>query len=563
MRRTDAHVPHTLLKAALSLHEEGKFEEAEKVYRSVPRSSPEYCSALTLLGTLCLQRGRNAEGITLIKRSLAINPQQPTAYNSLGNAFRDLGQYTEALDNYDQTVALSAEFAEAWYNRGVVLNELARYLEAIESYGRATVLRPTYAKAYNNRGNAFNDLGRYDEALMDYDRALALRPNDATIYSNRALALGMLNRYDEALASCARAIEIDRHYPLAYVSLGMIYSDLKRYDEALASCERALALDPACVNALLFRAELKLLLGDWAGDAWEAYELRWKKPAHALQAARYCHTPWTGEDNLSGKTILIWSDQGLGDTVLGARYVPMLEALGAKVYFEVQASLVDLLSTVSQSVNVLARGDDLPECDFQCSVMSLPRAFKTTTETVPATVPYLRVGPNKQEFWRAKLGAKKKPRVGIVWSGSGRMGKRPTLVRDIPFSGFQRLIQPDFDYFVLQQDVRPCDAEPLASRPEVRHFQGMLETFSDTAALVAEMDLIISVDTSVAHLAGALAKPLWLLLPHPPQPFMTVLGRKDCPWYPTARIFRQSQQNDWSLVIDQVIKELHNLELFS
>jgi tetratricopeptide (TPR) repeat protein len=560
MRRTDAHVPHALLKAAISLHEAGELDEAERVYRSIPRTNPGYCSALTLLGTLHIQRGDAAEGLKLIQRSLVINRQQPTAYNSLGNAFKDLKRYPEALDNYDRALALNAEFAEAWYNRGVVFSKLERFPEAIESYGRAIAIQPTYARAFNNRGSVFRTLGQYEEALRDYDRAIALMLNDPAIYTNRAIVLFALRRYDDALASCDKAIAVDPDYPNVYCAQSAVYRALKQYPEALLGYQRAIALKPDYADAWVKQGFLKLLLGEWSQDAWDALEwwrLKDDTGSNARIMARSLGKPlWDGAGNITGKTILIIQEQGFGDIIFAARYIPMLVALGAKVVCEAPSTLTELITSVSHLTTVVLPDDPLPDFDLWCPMMSLPRAFRTTLETVPARVPYLGPVPSKVNEWHERLGPKTKPRIGIMWSGSGWLNGKVDKDRNIPLPDFQRVIQSSCEYFVLQKELLPEDIALLDTLPDTKRFSDMLETFSDTAALISEMDLIISIDTAVAHLAGALGKRVWVLLSEPLIPFWPVVGRKDCPWYPTARLFKQTRSGEWGSVLDQVAEEL-------
>jgi tetratricopeptide (TPR) repeat protein len=550
------HHPDALLTEAISLHRAGHLDPAEKIYRTILASDRKYFSALTLLGMLCLQRGDRQEGIKLTGRSLAINPSQPDAYYNRGNALNDLKRYAEAVADYDRALALHRAFPEAWNNRGSALKELNRYDDALASYGEAIAHEPAFVGAYNNRATVLTELGRGAEALRDYDKALALQPNVAFLHYNRGHVLGELKRYDDALASFQQAIALKPDYAEAHVSRGGVLHAMTRYDEALASCDQAIVLKPdyaeahegrggvlhamklydealaSCDQAIVLKPDyaeahhhkacLQILLGQWDG-AWESYEWRWKKKGqtNGVRQFRFDGRPvrhfqqplWLGEENPTERTILLHAEQGLGDTILFCRYVPMVEALGAKVVVEVPAVLFGLISTVSRSAHVVLEGSSLPSFDFHCPLMSLPFAFKTTLNTVPANVPYLAVEPHKQKEWRERLGPKTRPRVGLVWSGSGQS---LNVKRDVPFAEFQRIIRPGLDYSVLQKGIRPEDKELLARRREITIYENALDNFADTAALAAEMDLIISIDTSVAHLAGALGKPIWLLLPEPP-----------------------------------------------
>jgi hypothetical protein len=303
-------------------------------------------------------------------------------------------------------------------------------------------------------------------------------------------------------------------------------------------------------------AFLKIRLGEWK-EGWELYEWRWRtKGIEPLRRAFDCAL-WLGKDILADKAILLHAEQGLGDAMLFCRYVPMVEALGAKVVVEVPFPLVGLVSTVSPTAHVVAKGSSLPDCDFHCPLSSLPLAFGTTPATVPTIIPYLSVQAHKQKEWRDRLGFKTKPRVGLVWSGSGKLSSGPDIKRDIPFSRFQRIMIEGVDYCCLQKDIRPADSEVMSNRGDIAVYADMLETFADTAALVSEMDLVISIDTSVAHLACALGRAVWILLPaRSTSSFLApISGRKECLWYPAARPFTQRHPGDWNSVLSQVTEE--------
>jgi tetratricopeptide (TPR) repeat protein len=591
--------PDALLMEAMTLHRSGNFERAESSYRAVLSHDPRDYRALTLLGTLCIQRDRHAFGIKLLHRSLSINPRQPNAYNTRGNSLRVTGRFDDALASYDAALALDQGFAEAWYNRAVTLLELAQPAEALASYNKAITLNPQYARAYNNRGNIFKDWHLYEKALLDYDKALALGLEDAFVYENRADVLAGMKRYDEALASCAKASELNPADAAVIARSALILAMMKRYDDALASSERAIALDPRCAEAGLAeswvlwqlnrfgdaiaaidralarnpddchalrrnKGWMKILLGDWE-EGWKLYD-SWLSSSIGLRDCK----KWSGDDTLTGKTVLLESDQGFGDAIQFCRYVPMVEALGAKVIIQVPAALYHLIATVSATARVILRSDPPQTFDYYCPLSSLPFAFRTTVTTVPAQTPYLGVDPSKRKQWRDRLAPRTRPRVGLVWScgGRGRVAQRSKggrwkevldSQRNIPFSVFQGFVTPGYDYYVLQKDISPEDRNALSGRPDITAYDNTLDSFADTAALASEMDIIISVDTATAHLAGALAKPVWILFPHSHGNLLALLGREHSPWYPTARIFRQTQPDDWESVICRVKTELETL----
>ena len=541
-----------LLSKAISLHQAGNLNEAEALYRTILSSNSKHFDALTLLGNIYFHRGNLEEGVRLIGLSLDINPKQPGALNNRGNALCDLKRYDEALTSFDTAIALKPGYAEAYNNRGNALNDLNRPDEALASCNQAIALKPGFAEACNNRGNALNDLNRPDEALASFDQAIALNPGYAEAYYNRGNALKDLKRPDEALPSYDQAIALKPGYAEAYNNRGVAFNDLKRHAEALASYDQAIALNPGYPETYSNKGVLKILLGEYE-EGWELYEWRLKLDVAKKFTRNFPKPLWLGKESLADKTILLHTEQGLGDSVQFCRYVPMVEALGAKVVLEVQEPLVGLISTLKDSIRVIPRGSPLPEFDCHCPLMSLPLAFKTTVSTIPAKIPYLATDPNKQKLWQKKMGAKTKPRIGLVWSGA--QIHQNDHNRSIPLDLLYPLLDLDLDFHCLQKEIRPLDRELLVKHRQIKTYENDLNDFSDTAALVSEMNLVISVDTSVAHLAGALGKPVWILLPFAPD-YRWMTEREDSPWYPTARLFRQSQIGDWTSIIAKVAAEL-------
>jgi hypothetical protein len=447
-------------------------------------------------------------------------------------------------------------------NYGNLLYDMHRLEAALNLYDRLLELAPNdidaLAGAWSNRGLALSKLNRHDEALASCDKAVALQPDAVYVYNNRGEVLAKMNRHRDALASYEQAIAVNAVGAEKHLGpRNMLGQDAAR-DETLARYDRTALFDLA--QSYFAMAFLKIRLGEWK-EGWELYEWRWRtKDIEPLRGAFDCPL-WLGKDTLADKAILLHAEQGLGDAVLFCRYVPMVEALGAKVVVEVPVPLVGLVSTVSPSARVVAKGGSLPDCDFHCPLSSLPLAFGTTPATVPANIPYLAVQAHKQKEWRERLGVKTKPRVGLVWSGSGKLSNGPDFKRDIRFAQFQRIMIEGVDYCCLQKDIRPADSEVITNRSDIAVYADMLENFADTAALVSEMDLVISIDTSVAHLAGALGRAVWVLLPaDSTSSFLApISGRKGCVWYPAARLFTQQRPGDWVSVLNQVAEEQRTL----
>jgi tetratricopeptide (TPR) repeat protein len=575
-----------LTQDAVAAYQRGATAEAERLCRLALDAKPDYFDALYLAGIIAEQSGRAEEAVGLLSKAVAVNPSIADAHYNRGVALGELKRTAEALESYERAIALRADYADAYFNRGVALAELDRPTEAVESYDRAIALKPDYAEAYNNRGIALSRLRRYVEALASYegaiahkpdyaraynnrgvalreldrsaqalesyDRAIALRPDYAEAYNNRGIALAELDRPEEALESCERAVALRPGYAEAFYNRGNALRDLCRIKEAVDSYERAIALAPDYASAHWNLADCRLLLGDFA-LGWQEYEWRWKSAENDNGLREFEQPLWLGAQTLKGRTILLHSELGVGDTFHFCRYAKEVAALGANVVLEVQPSLLTLLADLEGVAQVVARGAPLPAFDYHCPLMTMPLVFKTDLATIPANIPYVRSDPARVAAWREKLGNKSKPRVGLVWSGSMLLknDKRSmALAEMLPLAGDWA------EWVCLHKEVAESETDLLASRPDVRFVGGELKDFADTAALLDLMDIVVSVDTGVAHLAGAMGKPVWILLPFIPIDWRWMLDREDSVWYPTARLFRQSANRDWASVIGRVNEEL-------
>jgi Tfp pilus assembly protein PilF len=481
----------------------------------------------------------------------------PRELFDLGLKFNALNRHQKALDSFDLAIQLQPDFFEAHGNRGAMLAALGRHDDAIESYRKAIAIRPDFADAHSNLGSALTHLQRYDEALASLDRAIALRPDHADALYNRGNALKPLQRYEEALASYDRAIALRPNHADAHNNRGQVLRELERYDEALASYDRALALQPQHVMAHCNAAALRLLTGDFE-RGWVHFEWRWRKKSVIAANRNFPHPMWRGEP-IAGKTILIHSEQGLGDTIQFCRYVPLVAARGAQVIFEVQKTLREIMVPLAAEAQVTAKGGPLPAFDLHCPLVSLPLAFGTRLETIPPAAGYLSAPAQRMTAWQSRLDGKPCPRIGLVWSGNP--GHERDRERSIDLRAFMPLLDAagaKVTFVSLQKGVRGEDAALLSERADILDYGTGLADFSDTAALISQLDLVISVDTSVAHLAGALGKPVWILLTYFPD-WRWLLGRDDSPWYPAARLFRQDKSRTWDGVIARVRQALRQL----
>jgi tetratricopeptide (TPR) repeat protein len=536
----------------LALHQQGKLEQSERLFEEVLQRQPNHFEALHLLGVIALQTRRTERGVELISKAIGLNANVATARNNLGNALMDLRRPEEALASYDKAIALRPDFAEAYVNRGNALRTLKRHTEALASYDKAIALKPDYAKAYNNHGNILRDLNRPTEALASYDKAIALKPDYVEAYSNRGAALRDLKRPIDALASCDKAIALRPNYARAHNNRGAALMDLKRPKEALASYDKAIALKPDYAKAHLNQGLCLLLMGRLE-QGFRQYEWR-KKKSEPIGVRHYPQPAWLGEENIAGKTLFIYWEQGFGDTIQFCRYAKLAEARGAKVIMSVQQPLLRLLKQISSTIQVVNQNEEPTHFDYHCPLLSLPLAFGTTLETIPAEHHYLKADQKLRSVWLARLPPKTKPRIGVVWSGTA--SQQYDHYRSIELQQFLPILSPDVDWICLQKEIRENDFPVLRQTDRIAFFGDDLRDFSDTAALLDLMDLVITVDTSIAHLAGAMGKPVWILLPYVPGDWRWLLDRDDSPWYPSARLFRQRQIGDWAGVIDQVRREL-------
>ncbi len=520
------------------------------------------------MGVIAARSNDLSKAAELIGEAILADPTNPAALSDRGVALKALRQFEGALADFDQAITVQPDYAPAYNNRGNLLRELRQWDAALASYDRAVEIDPRYSDAHNNRGVLLTDLNRWEAAVASFDEAIAANPAHADALCNRGVALERLDRPDAALASYDRALRLDPAHVLALANRGNVLRQLQLVNSALSSCNRAIALSPNLAAAHQNKAMALLSLGELE-TGWAELEWRWKNENNALFAERrgFRQPLWLGEAAPSGRTLLLHSEQGMGDTLQFCRYAPMAARSGAEVVLEVPQPLVSLMSTLEGVSRVVARGAPLPDFDLHCPLMSLPLAFKTTLGSIPANVPYLHADAHKSRLWEERLGARTGLRVGLVWSGGFRPNQPEIWAvdnrRNIPLAMLAPLRHPAVEFYTLQKG-EPAESELAKLRsnrwdgPPLIDFTDRLHDFADTAALIEQLDLVISVDTSTAHLAGALGKPVWIL-----NRFDTcwrwLLDRPDSPWYPTARIYRQESAGNWASVVRQVAADLAGL----
>jgi tetratricopeptide (TPR) repeat protein len=534
---------------------QGRLDEAVACYQRalqlLPAAAVAYrASIYSHLCNVLQQQGKSREAVACGRQALQLQPESAKAHNNLGNALRDQGQLEQAEAAYRRALALDPQFAEAHHNLAIVAREQGKLADSIASSRRALELKPDYAGACNNLGLALQDEGRTDESLACYRRALELKPDYAEAQLNLGNVLRDRAELDEAIACYHRALELKPDYSEAHGNLGTAFYDQGKLDDALACYDRAVALKPDSAEARFNRCVVWLLLGNLR-EGWPEYECRWR--TKQFQPLPFRQPLWDGQP-LPGKTILLHAEQGLGDAIQFIRYAPLVQQAGARVVVECQRPLLRLLAGCRGVDKLIGRGDDLPPFDVYAPLLSLPGIFQTRLDNVPAEVPYLFAAPSLVEHWRGRLLNLPGFKVGIAWQGaSGHLRDR---WRSIPLRYFAPLAEiAEVRLVSLQKHGGSDQLAEVAEQFQVVDFAEELDEaagpFMDTAALMTQLDLVITSDTVTAHLAGALGVPVWVALPAVPD-WRWLLDRSDSPWYPTMRLFRQQKPADWTGVFDEI-----------
>jgi len=565
----------------------GRLDAAEQLVREALRTKGRSAAALCNLSVILQHQDHYEEALINLDKALRIEATNLTALNNKGHVLWRLKRPEEALEFLNRALSLKPDYADALVNRGNVLTDLKRFEEALSDYDAALKTSARDAVVMNNRANVLWALDRRDEALKTYEAAFAINSKDLSIlkdygsalmYSDREVdalrcfesalerkpddiyftykrgtALAKLDRFEEALACFDQALEFEAANVDALNGRGNALSALSRAAEAIASYDRALTIAPETPESHWNRSLTLLRLGEFE-EGWREYEWRWKTANFPSKIRNFEQPLWLGEPSLAGKTILLHAEQGFGDTLQFGRYIPLVAGLGAKVIVEVQPSLKCVFSSVEGASLVIGVGEDIPAFDFHCPMLSLPLALNTQLDTIPRNVPYLNADANRTSKFcdlRRQTGERL---IGIAWAGRTTFGGDKTrsigLERITPF-----LSVPGVRFVGIQKDLRPGDKEIIEKYPNLYWVGDQLMDFGDTAGLMSTLDLVISSDTSVVHLAGALGRPVWVLLEHTPD-WRWLLDRVDSPWYPAARLFRQPNPGNWESVISAVIDEL-------
>lgn len=529
------------------------YDAAIKYLKGAVQLDPNSFEGFYNLALTLEKRGKLNEAVDCYQKAIQINPDFIDAHINLGNVFLSEGKLDEALDCYQKITELNPNDARIYYNLGIAFQDKGQHDTAIFCYQKVLQLNPQFVDAYNNLGNALIEKKQFDEAIPYLQRAIQLNPNLATAYVNLGIALNEKGQFDEAISYFKKALQLDPQYDMAYYNLGRTFHYYGRLDEAITYFKKAIELNPTYADAH-YGLSLTFLLSGNFREGWKEYE--WRKKLKDYYQRNFPKPLWNGF-NIIGKSILLHAEQGFGDNIQFIRYAPLVAQCGAKVFVECQKELKLLFQKVDGVNQVIARGEQLPEFDIHCPLLSLPLIFNTMIETIPTNIPYLSVDSILMQEWRNKVTNKhSKLKIGLVWAtGIGDLSK----LKSFPLDTFSPLAQFDnITFYSLQKGEAAKQAKNPPKGMKLIDYTDEINDFSDTAALIKNLDLVISADTAVAHLAGALGNPVWTLLPSV-SIYQWMLHREDSPWYPTMKLFRQPSQGDWESVIDKVIDELQKL----
>jgi len=536
-----------------ALQAAGKPKEAIACYENALAINGKHSEACFNLGCIFQELGELDRSMAFYQQAISIHPGHATAHNNLGNVLQALERPDEAVRCYQQAISIQPDYAVAYNNMGNVLRKQENLEAALTCYVKALTLKPDYLDAAIQYSDALREAGRLDAAVQMFEQVVNVVPDNAEVHRNFGDALRRLGNLEAAAEHCRKAIALMPTDADAHVNLGNALYDAGIVSEAISCYKQAIALRPDHVLSKMNLAITQLKSGDFL-SGWKNYEWRWNQKLAKGQKREFVQPLWLGEP-IQGQRILLYGEQGLGDCIQFLRYLPMVHAAGGRIILEVPYRLKRLVAQLAGIEESVAFGDFLPSFDWQCPLVSLPLVFATDSDSIPATVPYLGVPSNACQEAQSYPWPSKGLRVGLAWAGNPK--NQNDRFRSIPFANFQALFGiQGIHLFSLQ--LGEALEQLVRSGASVTDLAPLTADMADTAAFIANLDLVITVDTSIAHLAGALGKPVWILLPCNAD-WRWLTEREDSPWYPTARLFRQSELGDWKGVMERVASSLISL----
>jgi tetratricopeptide (TPR) repeat protein len=553
LRENPTHIP-TLFNLANVLHATRQWDDAAKNYSRILDLTPDRIDVLCHLAINSQASGDDVGAAACYRRALALQPEHADANFNLGALLHARGKLQEAVAHYITALAGQPDLIRWRLNLAHAYRTLGKWTESASECEHVLRIEPNHVDALLGFGMALQAQGRYEEAIAPYRNALAIDPANHDVLINLGTAFEAKVQFDAALECYEKALQADARSVAAHVNMAALFTLQGRLDESVALCDQALEIDPNHPDAHYSRGLSLLRLGEYVAG-WQEYEYRWTRTG-APPKPEFPGVPWLGEQNLRGKTIFLYTEQGLGDTLQFVRYVEPVAAMGARIILEVQAPLLPLLKNMKGVDHFVVRDQKgtLPAYDFLCSLLSLPAAFKSDLASIPVRCPYVLAPPHRMAYWMEHLADKHSPKIGLVWAGN------PLHKNDSTRSTSLSILAPlwsrgNRSFLSLQKDVPTRDAALLKEAAAIVDLSPYLTDFAETAAIISCLDLVITVDSSMAHLAGALGVPVWIMLPWLPD-FRWMMERQDSPWYPSARLFRQSSPGDWASVVNAIDQAL-------
>ena len=539
-----------IFQESIRFHQSGKLNEALKGFQYLIRKYPNSPDLLNSLGTLNLQLGKDINGCEYLEKSLKINSNQPMVSFNLGNSYMNQKKISKAINFFEITIKKAPNYLEAYKKKGEILTNLNNHNEALDCFKKAIKLAPEDKAILNAMGVNLLELGDANNALKCFKKCISIDKTIAIFYNNAGLAEYKINAFQESIDSFNSAIKLSPSIGYFFSNRGLSYQALNKIKFALNDFNKSISIDPSYQDAYWNKSLINLFQGNYR-EGWRLYEYRWQSFAKKW-ARTYSKKLWLGDESLKNKIIFIYPEQGHGDFIHCYRYISLLKKMQPKkIILEVTKSFYRLVSSQDREINIIGPNNKIPKFDFYCPIMSLPHAFKTDILTIPNKCPYLFLNEIKTE--KEKDNSKKnKLKIGVCWAGNPSHKNNHNRSMSIP--DMSKLFSLPFEFHSLQKEVSQEGLSILKKFNIIDHHNS-LEDFADTAKLIDKIDIIISVDTVIAHLAGALGKKTFLLLPDKSS-FLWMDEREDSPWYPTIKIFRQKILGDWQSPIKKIIKEL-------
>ena len=525
---------------AIQHHQAGQLEQAKKKYQEILDTNPQHADSSHLLGLVEYQYGNYVKAIEHIQQAVLISPKQPVFLNNLGNVLKEMGELDRSVQAYQQALEVAPDDAEIHNNLGVTLKEMGELDRSVQAYQQALEINPQYAEAHNNLGNVLKEMDQLDESIHAYQKALKINPQYVEVYNNLGNVLKEMDQLDESIHAYQKAIQIQPDYVEAHINLGVVLREQVRLKESIQAHQQAIQIQPDYDEAHINLAITFLLQGQLTAG-WKEFE--WRRS----RKRDFKRPLWDGTP-LNGKSILIYAEQGFGDTIQFVRYIDLLPDANTIIIVVCQPELKTLFKSINRIDTLVTKGEDIPDSDVHVPLLSLPYMFNTTLDTIPARIPYLYLNPEADSVFH--LGDSHDLKIGIVWAG--RLTHANDNNRSIDLKWFKCLLDiRNCEFFSLQVGERREDIKQHGYHRTIKDLGKQFTDFHHTALAILQLDLVISVDTAVAHLAGALGKEVWTLLPFVPD-WRWMLDRSDSPWYPSMTLFRQKETGDWSPVFEQL-----------